>query len=278
VYYSFTRNGNLQHYTTLNNCHVDLTNSTTGASIINYKRITANNCVFKHTGGTITYPQNSAFATVTDDEAFIFNNCTTVGNYGRCMLRLNNCSITTTTTTNAGIYNVTLEANNTLFKNINTSSPSNLQGFTISSSALTILKNCTIDSDWGGVYLSTESSVIDNCIIKSGDSWGVFRYNSGANVSNFLTIKNSTIEVGAYSAIGTIYGSLGKQFDISNTTIITSGASSYCLSMATGTHARFDNLKLKNKATPGNILSRATLLTENPQINTLDNLGNIVLA
>ena len=279
VYFSFTRNNNLQHYTTLNNCHIDLTNSTTNASIVNHLRITANNCTFKHTGGSITYPQNSAFPTVIEDEAFIFNNCTTVGNYGRCMLRLNNCSITTITTTNSGIYQVTLEANNTSFRNINTGSPSNLQGFAImTSTELVILKNCTINSDWGGVYLSGVSSVIDNCIIKSGNSWGVFRYNSGANVSNFLTIKNSTIECGNYSAVGTIYGSLGKQFDISNTTIITSGASSYCLYMNTGTYARFDNLKLKNLATPANILSRADLLTENPQINTLDNLGNIVLA
>ena len=279
VYFSFTRNNNLQHYTTLNNCHIDLTNSTTNASIVNHLRITANNCTFKHTGGSITYPQNSAFPTVIEDEAFIFNNCTTVGNYGRCMLRLNNCSITTITTTNSGIYQVTLEANNTSFRNINTGSPSNLQGFAImTSTELVILKNCTINSDWGGVYLSGVSSVIDNCIIKSGNSWGVFRYNSGANVSNFLTIKNSTIECGNYSAVGTIYGSLGKQFDISNTTIITSGASSHCLYMNTGTYARFDNLKLKNLATPANILSRADLLTENPQINTLDNLGNIVLA
>ena len=279
VYYSFTRNLNLQHYTTLNNCHVDLTNSTTGASIINYKRITANNCTFKHTGGRITYPQNSAFPTVIEDEAFIFNNCTTVGNYGRCMLRLNNCSITTITTTNSGIYQVTLEANNTSFRNINTGSPSNLQGFAITaSSELVILKNCTINSDWGGVYLAGVSSVINGCIIKSGNSWGVFRYNSGANISNFLTIKNSTIESGNYRGVGTSYGNLGKQFDISNTTIITSGTSHTCLHMNTGTHARFDNLKLKNLATPANILNRADLLTENPQINTLDNLGNIVLA
>ena len=279
VYFGFTRNGNSQHYTTLNNCHVDLTNSTSGASIINYKRVTANNCTFKHTGGSITYPQNTAFPTVIEDEAFIFNNCTTVGNYGRCMLRLNNCSITTITTTNSGIYQVTLEANNTSFRNITTGSPSNLQGFAImASTELVILKNCTINSDWGGVYLSGVSSVIDGCIIKSGNSWGVFRYNSGANVSNFLTIKNSTIECGNYSAVGTIYQSLGKQFDISNTTIITSGASHVCLGISTGTHARFDNLKLKNLATPANILNRADLLTENPQINTLDNLGNIVLA
>ena len=278
TYKFFSKNSNKQHATILNHCYVDLTNTTSTASLFNHKKVTANNCVFKHSGGTITYPQNVAFATVTD-EAFVFNNCDTVGNFGRCMLRLNNCYVTTTTTTNHGIYQVTLEANNTSFRNINTSSPSNLQGYAITASnELVILKNCTIDSDWGGVYLAGKSSVIDNCTIKSGNSWGVFRYNSGANLPNFLTIRNSTIESDSYSTVGTNYGSLGKQFDISNTTIITSGASSCCLSIATGTHARFDNLKLKNKATPGNILNRATLLTENPQINTLDNLGNIVLA
>ena len=277
TYFGFSRNNNTLHATILNRCDIDLTNSTNGSSLFNNLRITANNCVFKQTGGQITYPQNTSFAAVTED-AFIFNNCTLIGNFGRCMLRLNNCSVITNSTSH-GVYELTLEANNTTFKHITTTT-SPLNSFAIkANNELVILKNCTIDSDLGGVYLATKSSVIDNCVIKSGNSWGVFRYNTVALSAAFLTIKNSSIESGEYTTVGSNSQNLGKQFDISNTTIITGGTSNHCcLFISTATHARFDNLKLKNTATPANIFNRTTIISENPQINTLDNLGNIVLA
>ena len=273
--YAFISCSNSFPKTILNNCNVDFNNSvTSNSAIFHIRNVEVNGGVFKH-NTNVTYPQNTGYTTVADD-AFIFNNCTLIGNLGRCMLRLNNCSVITNTTSTSGIYQVTLEANNTSF-NHTTTSTNPAAGFAIqSNNELVILKNCNIKSNWSGVQLSTKPSIIDNCVITCGNAWGVYRYNTSG--VGFATIKNSTIEVGAYSVIGFNTTNKGKQYDISNTTIITSGATSNCLSLPTGTHARFDNLKLKNLATPANILNRADLLTENPQINTLDNLGNIVLA
>ena len=204
----------------------------------------------------------------------VFNNCTIISDgetsIGSRSAIFNSCTITTNDDeVRIGIggeqeyYNCKLERTGTVGL-----------AFVITNTSNVRMYHTQIISTGTGVSTNLPMEFY-NCYIKANGGSGIIHTTSVTDAN--LIVENTYIEATGGNCM--YFNSINKGLTatVTNSTLICNSANSFCLNSSTGSHYKFLNNTFKNTADSNDIYSRVGIYSENPQIETTDAFGNIIL-
>ena len=201
-----------------------------------------------------------------------FNNCVIITDgesaIGARSAIFNNCSIKTNDDEVRNGIGGEQEYNNCKIERTGTSGTA----FSITNASNVRMYNTQIISTGNGVSTNLPMEFY-NCYIKANGGAGIIN-TTGAG----MIIRGGTIDSTGGSALLFSIANVSGIAEVSNVTLMCNTTGKYCLEVNTNTTLTFSNLSMKNTSTSTDVLNRVSILSDNLQINTLDNLGNIVLA
>ena len=253
-------------YITLDNCI--LYKPTGGSETIYGDNVRVNNSTIYGpvfgTSGNYSIPSRETVRT--------FNNCVIITDgesaIGARSAIFNNCSIKTNDDEVRNGIGGEQEYNNCKIERTGTVGTA----FSITNASNVRMYNTQIISTGNGVSTNLPMEFY-NCYIKANGGAGIIN-TTGAG----MIIRGGTIDSTGGSALLFSIANVSGIAEVSNVTLMCNTTGKYCLEVNTNTTLTFSNLSMKNTSTSTDVLNRVSILSENLQINTLDNLGNIVLA
>jgi hypothetical protein len=253
-------------YITLDNCI--LYKPTGGPETIYGDNVRVNNSTIYGpvfgTSGNYSIPSRETVRT--------FNNCVIITDgesaIGARSAIFNNCSIKTNDDEVRNGIGGEQEYNNCKIERTGTSGTA----FSITNASNVRMYNTQIISTGNGVSTNLPMEFY-NCYIKANGGAGIIN-TTGAG----MIIRGGTIDSTGGSALLFSIANVSGIAEVSNVTLMCNTTGKYCLEVNTNTTLTFSNLSMKNTSTSTDVLNRVSILSDNLQINTLDNLGNIVLA
>jgi hypothetical protein len=252
--------------------------------------ITLDNCIlYKPTGGPETiygdnvrvnnstiygpvFGASGNYSIPSRETVRTFNNCVIITDgesaIGARSAIFNNCSIKTNDDEVRNGIGGEQEYNNCKIERTGTSGTA----FSITNASNVRMYNTQIISTGNGVSTNLPMEFY-NCYIKANGGAGIIN-TTGAG----MIIRGGTIDSTGGSALLFSIANVSGIAEVSNVTLMCNTTGKYCLEVNTNTTLTFSNLSMKNTSTSTDVLNRVSILSDNLQINTLDNLGNIVLA
>ena len=204
----------------------------------------------------------------------VFNNCTIISDgesaVGSRSAIFNSCTITTNDDeVRIGIggeqeyYNCKLERTGTVGL-----------AFVITNTSNVRMYHTQIISTGTGVSTNLPMEFY-NCYIKANGGSGIIHTTSVTDAN--LIVENTYIEATGGNCMYFNRINEGLTATVTNSTLICNTANSFCLNSSTGSHYKILNNTFKNTADSNDIYSRVGIYSENPQIETTDAFGNIIL-